>query len=130
VTSWRFLDRKIALAIHEEALAAHGGAVGLVAEASLESALNRPRDLARAEPGADAARLAASTAAGFIRAHPFVRGKRRVALVALELFLVDNGYAFEAADEEFYVAIAQFANREITEEMLAAWVREKARPAL
>lgn len=128
MTRWRFLDRDLALVIHEEALAAHGGAVGLMSEAALEQALMRPYDLARAEPQADAARLAAATAAGFIRAHPFVHGKRRVALVAMELFLIENGWTLSASDEECFVLIAQFANREIDEETLADCLRTYVTP--
>ncbi|MGJ0391737.1 MAG: type II toxin-antitoxin system death-on-curing family toxin [Methylocystis sp.] len=127
MTGWRFLDRNIALAIHEEVLAAHGGAVGLISEAALSNAISRPRDLAWEEPASDAARLAAACAAGFIRCHPFVNGKKRVALVALELFLVDNGYDLTASDEECFVLISQFANREIDEDALAGWVRENMR---
>lgn len=128
MTRWRFLDRDLALVIHEEALAAHGGAVGLMSEAALEQALMRPYDLARAEPQADAARLAAATAAGFIRAHPFVHGKRRVALVAMEWFLIENGWTLSASDEECFVLIAQFANREIDEETLADCLRTYVTP--
>jgi death-on-curing protein len=122
-TGWRFLDRAIALAVHEAVLAEHGGAVGVISEAALTAALRRPVDLARAAPGCDAARLAAACAAGFIRSHPFVQGKKRVALAALELFLADNGYELAASDEECFIAVAQFANREIDEEAFAAWVR-------
>lgn len=120
---WRFLDRGIALAIHEEVLAAHGGAVGLISEAALTNAILRPRDLLRQEPRCDAARLAAASAAGYIRSHPFVDGKKRVALVAMELFLADNGYELTAPDEDCFILISQFANREIDEEALAAWIR-------
>jgi len=122
-TGWRFLDRKIVLAIHEQVLAAHGGAVGLVSEASLEAALRRPMDVARTTPGCDAARLAAASAAGYIRSHPFVCGKKRVALVALELFLIDNGFELTADDADYFVVMSQFANREIDEDALAGWVR-------
>ncbi len=127
-TGWRFLDRAIALAIHEEVLAAHGGAVGLITEAALTAALRRPLDVAHATPRCDAARLAAACAGGFIRSHPFVQGKKRVALVALELFLADNGYELAASDEECFIALAQFANREINEEALAAWTRAHISP--
>ncbi|WP_424362321.1 type II toxin-antitoxin system death-on-curing family toxin [Methylocystis parvus] len=121
--SWRFLDRSISLAIHEEVLAAHGGKVGVISEAALANAITRPRDLLRQEPRCDAARLAAASAAGFIRSHPFVEGKKRVALVAMELFLADNGYELTARDEDCFILISQFANREIDEEALAAWIR-------
>lgn len=124
MSGWRFLDRNIALAIHEEVLAAHGGAVGVISEAALANAIMRPQDTAWKEAGCDAARLAAANAAGFIRCHPFVDGKKRVALVAMELFLVDNGYELTASDEECFVVMSQFANREIDEMTLAAWIRE------
>jgi death on curing protein len=128
MTGWRFLDRNIALAIHEAVLAAHGGAVGVISEAALTAAVLRPRDLARKEPTSDLARLAAACAAGFIRSHPFVDGKKRVALVAMELFLADNGFALTANDEEFFVLISQFANREIDEAALAEWARDNIAP--
>lgn len=127
-SGWRFLDRNIALAIHEEVLAAHGGAVGLISEAALAHAILRPRDLAREERRSDAARLAAACASGFIRSHPFVHGKKRVAFVATELFLADNGYALTARDEDCFIAISQFANREIDEEALAEWIRGHLQP--
>lgn len=122
MSGWRFLDRNIALAIHEEVLAAHGGAVGVISEAALTNAIMRPKDTARKGPACDAARLAAANAAGFIRCHPFVDGKKRVALVAMELFLVDNGYELTASDEECFVLVSQFANREIDEMALADWI--------
>jgi death-on-curing protein len=127
MSGWRFLDRNIALAIHEEVLAAHGGAVGLVSETSLAAALARPRELARTKPRVDAADLAVACAAGFIRSHPFVDGKKRVALVAMELFLADNGYELTARDEDFLIAVAQFANREIDEAALGDWLRANIR---
>lgn len=129
MSGWRFLDRTIALAVHEHVLAAHGGSVGVISEAALEAALRRPVDVARATPRCDAACLAAATAAGFIRSHPFLQGKKRVALVALELFLADNGYELTTSDEEFFIVMAQFANREIEEETLAAWVRAHLAPS-
>jgi death on curing protein len=129
VSDWRFLDRNIALALHEAVLADHGGAVGLISEAALENAIARPRELYRKEPGCAAAPLAAACAAGFIRSHPFVNGKKRVALVAMELFLIDNGYELNASDEECFVLISQFANREIDEAALAEWVGVSSRMA-
>lgn len=128
MSGWRFLDRKIALAVHEEILSAHGGAVGVISEAALANALLRPRDLFRQDPQCDAARLAASCAAGFIRSHPFVVGKKRVALVSMEVFLADNGYELAAEDEECCIILALFANREIDEETLAEWIRSKIAP--
>ncbi|MEI2733504.1 MAG: AbrB/MazE/SpoVT family DNA-binding domain-containing protein [Rhodoblastus sp.] len=51
MTEWRFLDRAIILAVHEEQLAQHGGGVGLRDEGLLESALARPVNLAAYDLG-------------------------------------------------------------------------------
>jgi death-on-curing protein len=125
---WRFLDRDVALAVHEEVLALHGGKVGIVSEAALAAAILHPRDVARLEPKADAARLAAACASGFIRSHPFVYGKKRVGLVAMEFFLAENGYELTARDEDCFILISQFATREIDEEGLASWLRTNIKP--
>lgn len=128
MTRWRFLDRAIVLAIHEEALAAHGGAVGVIGEPALEAAILRPREVAKAEPRADAARLAAACAMGFLRSHPFVNGKKRVALIAMELFLADNGYELMANDVDCVIQIDLLASREIDDAGLAEWLRANIVP--
>lgn len=128
MSRWRFLDRAIVLAIHEEVLAAHGGAVGIIAEPALAAAIAHPHDVAKAHPRSDAAHLAAACAFGVIRAHPFVDGKKRVALVVMELFLADNGYELTARDEDCVIRIDQAASREIDEDMLTKWVRENIAP--
>lgn len=128
MTRWRFLDRDLVLAIHEEVLAAHGGSVGVLGEAALAAAILRPRDIARAEPKCDAARLAAACACGMIRSHPFISGKKRVALIAMELFLAENGFELTARDEDCFIVIEQLANREIDEEGLGAWLRANMSP--
>ena len=57
--SWRFIDRRALLLLHDESLAEHGGAPGLRDEGLLESALARPLNLvAYGEP--DVAALAAA----------------------------------------------------------------------
>jgi len=128
MTRWRFLDEDIVLAIHEEVLAAHGGAVGIIGAPALAAAIERPRQVARAEPGADAARLAAACALGFLRSHPFVNGKKRVALVAMELFLADNGHALMANDVDCVIQIHLLASREIDDAALADWLRANIAP--
>jgi len=44
--SWRWVDRRALLLLHEDSLAEHGGAAGLRDEGLLESALARPLNLA------------------------------------------------------------------------------------
>lgn len=126
MNNWRFLDRNIALAIHEEQLAAHGGTVGMRDDNALVAALERAPEIAAQEPAQertrDAARLAAAYAFGVTRNHPFVNGKKRVALVIMELFLADNGYELHAPDEDCVMMISRLAARDLDEAGLAEWL--------
>ncbi len=123
MADWRFLDRAIILAVHEEQLAQHGGGVGLRDEGLLESALARPENLAAYNPDADAAALAAAYAFGIAKNHPFIDGNKRTAFVATELFLMDNGFALTASDEDALMTMLRLAAGEMSEEEYAGWLR-------
>ena len=118
----RFLDRAIILAVHEEQLAQHGGGVGLRDEGLLDSALARPENLAAYNPDADAAALAAAYAFGIARNHPFIDGNKRTAFVAMELFLMDNGFVLTATDEESLMTMLRLAAGEWDEDPYGMWI--------
>lgn len=121
--SWIWVGADVALAAHAEQLAEHGGGEGVRDAGALESAMARPRNVARyGEP--DAAALAAAYAFGIARNHPFVDGNKRTAAVVAETFLVLNGHGLHATDAEHVVAILALAAGELTEDELAGWLRE------
>jgi death on curing protein len=126
MTEYRWLDRDIVLAIHEEQLAQHGGGVGIRDEGLLESALARPVNLAAYNPDADLAALAAAYAFGIARNHPFIDGNKRTAYVAMELFLIDHGMLLTAEDGDAVLTFLALASGELTEEALADWIRRNA----
>lgn len=128
MTEWRFLDRAIIRAIHEEQLAQHGGGVGLRDEGLLESALARPVNLAAYDPEADVAALAAAYAFGIARNHPFIDGNKRTAFVAMELFLMDNGFVLTASDEDALLTMLRLAAGEMNENEYAGWVGRNVSP--
>ena len=97
-------------------------------EGLFESALARPRNLA-AYGAPDAAALAASYAFGLAKNHPFIDGNKRTALVVCEIFLIDNGYELEAGDAELAVLFEDLAAGELSEDELAAWLRERINAA-
>lgn len=112
-------------AIHERQIAEHGGSSGVRDEGLLQSALARPQHLlAYADPPPDAAALAAAYAFGIARNHPFIDGNKRTALVAARTFLLINGYDLEASQEKKYLTFLHLAEGSLTEEDLAAWMRE------
>jgi len=130
MAEWRFLDRAIILAVHEEQLAQHGGGVGLRDDGLLESALARPENLAAYDVDADAAALAASYAFGIAKNHPFIDGNKRTAFVAMELFLMDNGFVLTASDEDALMTMLRLAAGEMSEAEYAQWIRRSAAAAI
>lgn len=117
-----WMEKQLALAIHDRQLAEHGGTGGVRDDKLLESALARPQQL-YADPAPDLADLAASLAFGLARNHPFVDGNKRTAHVCYRTFLALNGVEFDASDEEKYLTMLALAEGKVTERDFAAWLR-------
>lgn len=123
-----WLEKALALAIHDRQLAEHGGSAGVRDEGLLESALARPQQLhAYGDPAPDLADLAAALAYGLARNHPFLDGNKRTAHVAYRTFLALNGAELVATDEEKYVMMLALAEGKLAERDFAAWLRERVR---
>jgi len=118
----------VVLAIHRRQLAEHGGAEGVRDVGLLESALARPRQLAtHGESMPDHAVLAAAYAFGIARNHPFVDGNKRTAYVVCRTYLILNGLDLEASRDEKYSTFLALGEGNLSEESLAAWIREHLR---
>ena len=121
-----WIDRTLALAIHERQLSEHGGGSGVRDEGLLESALTRPQQLfAYGDPPPDLAALAASLAFGIARNHPFVDGNKRTAHVCYRAFIALNDGEFAATDEEKYIAMLGLAEGSLGEREFADWLRPR-----
>ena len=123
VKAWRWLDTALIHAVHEELLAEHGGGTGERDTNLLASALARPEQLAHYGTP-DAGDLAASYGYGISRNHPFVDGNKRTAFVAVELFLVFNGFELTAPDADCVVNMLDLAAGNLPEAAFAAWIRQ------
>jgi death on curing protein len=125
VKAWVWLHRETVLAVHEAQLAEHGGGAGVRDAGLLESALARPENLASyGQP--DFADLAAAYGWGISRNHAFIDGNKRTGFVAIELFLVLNGYELQADDAQCVMVMLAVAAGDLTEPELATWIREHA----
>ena len=121
--SWRWVDRRALELLHDESIAEHGGLPGLRDEGLLESALARPLNLAAyGEP--DAAELAASYGVGLAKNHAFVDGNKRVAFLAVGLFLGLNGQRLVATQAEATLAMLDVAAGTLDEASFAQWLRD------
>ena len=120
-----WIEKKLALALHDRQLAEHGGNPGVRDETLLDSALARPQQkYAYTDPPADIAALAASLAYGLARNHPFIDGNKRTAHVCYRTFLMLNGANLIASDEEKYTFMLGLADGTLDETEFANWLRE------
>jgi death-on-curing protein len=117
-----WLDKAVAVAIHDRQLAEHGGGSGLRGEGLLDSALARP--INRWAYGEDdPAALAAAYAFGVARNHPFADGNKRTAWVLARLFIALNGYELRFEPADAIAAMLALAAGELSEAEVADWFR-------
>lgn len=123
----RWLPKSAIIAIHGELLAEHGGLSGPVNEDSLGATLARPQQLNHyGNPAPDIFQLAASYGFGFAKNHCFKDGNKRVSLVAIDVFLVLNGYELNADETNAVFTIESLAAGNISKEELSLWIKENA----
>jgi death on curing protein len=119
-----WVDKAIVLAIHDEQIAEHGGAIGIRDIGLLESALDRPINLYNYED-ADFVELAASYGYAIARNHAFVDGNKRTSAVVTELFLYLNGFDLTASDAEIVSTWVALAYKNMDENEFVSWLRKK-----
>jgi death-on-curing protein len=125
--SWRRIDKRALLLLHDISLADHGGASGLRDEGLLDSALARPLNHA-AYGKPDACELAAAYAYGLAKNHPFVDGNKRAAFLATGLFLALNGMRLTASQADATIAMFSLAAGDLDEPAFAEWLRRHSAP--
>ena len=110
-------------AVHVDQLREHGGLAGVRDENVLESALNRPKHRWHYEPESDLAALAAAYGWGLATSHPYRDGNKRIAFLAMAVFLELNGWRLEAAESDVVQVMLAVADHGLTEAALADWLR-------
>ena len=127
MNQWNWVSREVLLLLHDESLAEHGGAPGLRNEGLLESALARPLNVAL-YGSPDLADLAAIYGLSLAKNHPFIDGNKRVAFLAVGLFLAINGFRLSANQVDATRTILGVAAGDVDEAALALWIRAHMKP--
>ncbi len=96
---------------------------GLRDEGALESALARPRQKWAYTRTADLATLAAAYGYGLARNHPYRDGNKRIAFMAMAIFLGLNGKEIDASEEEVVTTMLNLAEGRLSELALGKWIR-------
>jgi death on curing protein len=120
-----WITSTIAQFIHDDQIASHGGAYGLLNAGMLESALSRPQNLYAYEQP-DIFTLAAAYGYGIAKNHAFIDGNKRTAFMVMFTFLLANGWRFVVPEPEVVITMQQVAAGEISETTLADWLRQNS----
>jgi death-on-curing protein len=120
--------REVVLAVHDQLIAAFGGAAGLRDAGVLDSALARPQQhLAYASGDTTIFDLAAAYAFGLAKNHAFVDGNTRIAFTTAIVFLELNGYRVEATEADAAIRTLALAAGEMKKGEYAGWLRANSK---
>jgi death on curing protein len=119
----KWLSERIVLAIHDQQIAEHGGSPGLRDPGLLDSALNRPINTHAYDESASLFDLAADYGFGLAKNHAFIDGNKRVAFMAMYVFLRINGFALNAPEEQAAHFMMRLAAGDESRETLADWLK-------
>lgn len=119
----RWLTLEEVRVAHERQLRRFGGPAGTRDAGALESALDRTVNCWH-YGDAELAGLAAAYGFGLVRNDPFVDGYKRIAFVAMMMFLRLNGVASAPDPARATAIVLGLAAVEVSEESLARWIRD------
>jgi death-on-curing protein len=123
-----WLTRLVVEAVHFDQIREHGGLHGLRDEGLLESALARSQHKWTYKRRPDLASLAAAYGYGLVRNHPFRDGNKRIAFLAMVVFLGLNGFDLDADEMDIVTAMVTAADGKLSKRQLAEWVRKRVSP--
>jgi death-on-curing protein len=123
-----WLERRDIGLFHGDLLERFGGLGGPPKEDALEATLARPRHLLAYKPEATIFELAAAYGYGFARNHCFPDGNKRVALAAMDVFLMLNGKDLVVDEAEVVVIVSSVVVGDVSQEQLAEWLEANSSP--
>lgn len=130
MTSYTWIPEVVIKIAHDDQIKEHGGSYGILNENALLSTLSKPQNLLAYGANVTLFDLAAAYGYGFAKNHCFVDGNKRMALVAVNVFLILNGSKLTASEEEaasFFLGLAgKFETQEVGQARLSQWIRENS----
>ena len=118
-----WVGRSVVDAVHLDQLRENGGLQGIRDENALASALARARNKWAYDSVHDPAVLAAAYGYGLATSHPYRDGNKRIAFLAMVVFLGLNGWDLEAPEAEVVSTMLELAAGQRSETELAKWLR-------
>jgi death-on-curing protein len=118
-----FLPKNVVLYLHEQLILIYGGSPGIRDEKLLNSALEQPKaTFDNKYLHGTIIGMAAAYGFHLCNNHLFLDGNKRVALVAMDIFLHRNGFEIIANEKDAYTIIMNLASGNLTKEELIGWL--------
>lgn len=127
-TEPKWLNQKVAEAIHLDQIKQHGGSLGIRDVGLLESALDRPKNTYYYKPKSSLFELASSLGVGIAKNHPFIDGNKRTSFLLMYVFLATNGFIIDTSENEVVKVMLEVAEGSIQEPELAIWLEKNSIP--
>jgi len=120
-----FIPKKVILFSHDQLIQRYGGSTGIRDMKLLESALEQPKATFGGPYLHDTIfKMAAAYGYHLCNNHPFIDGNKRISLVAMDIFLQQNGYEIVATEKETYKVIMRLSTGNLSKEQLTSWLLE------
>jgi len=118
-----FISKQIIILFHKQLIQTYGGSHGIRDHKLLDSALEQPKATFDGKYLHDKLpKMAAAYGYHLCNNHAFIDGNKRIALVAMDIFLQRNGYEIIAAENETYIMMMNLSSGKLTKEELALWL--------
>ena len=121
---FKWLNKQIVLAIHNQQIVEHGGSPRLLNLRLLESSLASPLNIYNYEENPSVFDLAAAYGFSLVKNHAFFDGNKRVAFMSMFVFLKINGLLLEAPEEEATLFMLNLAESKESQESLTQWLEK------
>ncbi len=124
-----FLPKEVILFFHEQLIQTYGGSYGIRDEKSLDSAIEQLKTTFEGKYLHDTLiKMAAAYGFYLCNNHPFVDGNKRIALVAMDVFLQRNGFEIIASEKETYKIMIKLATGKFNKNQLVEWLEQNTSP--
>lgn len=120
-----FIPKKVILYFHEQLIQTYGGSTGIRDEKLLDSAIEQPKSTFEGKYLHDSIfKMASAYGFHLCKNHPFIDGNKRIALVAMDTFLQNNGYEITASEKETYKIMIKLSSENLSKDQLTKWLKQ------
>ena len=118
-----FIPKEVIIYLQKQLILNYGGTHGIRDENLLDSAIEQPKVTFDEKYLHDSIiKIAAAYGYYLCKNHPFIDGNKRIALVAMDIFLQRNGFEIIANEKDMYNLIMELASGNLSKDSLVNWL--------